>query len=113
MRWVATEYLPEYIAAFNLDADERGWTRMLAIHPEQKSAQIRANPRPDEARRFILERFLRQAGPVTSTAILARYAFPPEWLAQELAHLVESRNLAHGQFSPATTATTTAHPRIP
>lgn len=107
-RWVATEYLPEYIAAFNLDADWRGLARIFVQDESIKSASIGANPRPDEARRAILERFLRQAGPVTSTVILARYAFPVEWLEQELAHLVESRALAHGQFSPPATATATA-----
>lgn len=106
-RWVATEYLPEYIAAFNLDADGRGFARIFVQDESIKSASIRVHPRPDEARRAILERFLRQAGPVTSTVILARYAFPPEWLEQELAQLVESRALAHGQFSPPTTVTAT------
>ncbi len=79
-RWVAAEYLPEYVAAFTQDA------------------------RPDEARRAILERFLRQAGPVTSALILARYAFPVDWLESELARLVESHALAHGQFTPVATA---------
>jgi ATP-dependent Lhr-like helicase len=83
-RWVAAEYLPEYVAAF--DQGER----------------------PDEARLAILERFLRQAGPVTSALILARYAFPVAWLESELARLVESRALAHGQFTPSATPTATA-----
>ncbi|MEZ4735632.1 MAG: DEAD/DEAH box helicase [Caldilineaceae bacterium] len=79
-RWVAAEYLPEYSAAFGLDAHPRG-------------------ARPDEACRAILERFLHQAGPVTREAILTRYAFAADWLEQELARLVESRQLAHGQFT--------------
>jgi ATP-dependent Lhr-like helicase len=82
-RWVAAEYLPEYVAAFTQGA------------------------RPEDARRAILERFLRQAGPVTSALILARYAFPVDWLDRELARLVESRTLAHGQFTPAATSVTT------
>lgn len=110
-RWVATEYLPAYIAAFTLDADERGFARIVSHIEAIQSAQIRAGgllgARPDEARRAILERFLRQAGPVTSTVILARYAFPPEWLEQELTQLVESRALAHGQFSPPAIANAT------
>lgn len=108
-RWVAAEYLPEYLSAFDLDADLRRFTPIFSAE-ERQTAFIRANPRPDEARRAILERFLRQAGPVTSALILARYAFPLEWLNEELARLVESRALAHGQFtpSPATSAASTA-----
>lgn len=110
-RWVATEYLPEYVTAFNLDARPEGprheFARILIQSEAIQSAFIRANPRPEEARRAILERFLRQAGPVTSTIILARYAFPAEWLTQELERLVENRELAHGQFSPSTMTTAT------
>ena len=45
---------------------------------------------------------------MTSALILARYAFPVEWLESELARLVESRALAHGQFTPSATPTATA-----
>lgn len=106
-RWVAAEYLPEYVAAFDQDADFRGQTR-IALPDQKESASVRENPRPDEARLAILERFLRQVGPVTSAMILARYAFPVEWLETELARLVESRALAHGQFTPSSTPTATA-----
>jgi len=82
-RWVAAEYLPEYAAAFGL--------------PEG-----RPDTPPDEARRRILLRFLSQVGPVTRAAILARYAFPDDWLQRELDELVERRDLAHGHFTPTT-----------
>jgi len=102
-RWVAAEYLPEYSAAFGLDADLRGQARVFTDDGEQSAFTRVESPlgaRPDEACSAILERYLRQAGPVTNAVILARYAFPVDWLEQELAHLVESRQLAHGQFTP-------------
>ncbi len=54
----------------------------------------------DVARRSILQRFLAQAGPVTLEGILARYAFPREWLESELDALIEARELVHGRFTP-------------
>ncbi|MEZ4860302.1 MAG: DEAD/DEAH box helicase [Caldilineaceae bacterium] len=103
-RWVAAEYVQEYVEAFALDANLRGFARILeqAADPEEadQSAFIRVNLHPDEARRAILERYLRQAGAVTHALILARYAFPADWLEQELARLVAERQLAHGQFTP-------------
>jgi ATP-dependent Lhr-like helicase len=84
-RWVAAEYAAEYRAAFRLTEMDQ-----LTLSP-------------DEARRRILERFLAQTGPVTLPAILARYAFPADWLQDELDRLVAARHLAHGHFTPGPT----------
>ncbi|MCU0502793.1 MAG: hypothetical protein MUC51_13700, partial [Anaerolineae bacterium] len=46
----------------------------------------------------ILRRFLRHAGPVTRAGILARYAFPAEWLDEILAQLVNEREVVQGYF---------------
>jgi ATP-dependent Lhr-like helicase len=81
-RWVATEYLEEYEAAFEL----------AGATPAAES---------DQARREILHRYLGQAGPVTVEAIRARYAFPEEWLQAELDSLIEARQLVHGQLTPS------------
>ncbi|MBX3015801.1 MAG: DEAD/DEAH box helicase [Caldilineaceae bacterium] len=90
-RWVAAEYLSEYQAAF----------------PAAATPPV-AQPTTEAACQAILERFLRQTGPVTVAAILARYAFPVAWLQPALAQLVESRTLAHGQFTPVDLATPTS-----
>jgi ATP-dependent helicase Lhr and Lhr-like helicase len=50
----------------------------------------------------ILRRYLRRAGPVTRTGILARYAFPTPWLDETLAGLVATRALLQGRFTPPT-----------
>jgi ATP-dependent Lhr-like helicase len=81
-RWVAAEYAPEYRAAFSMSEDSEG-------AGEAAQAQSR-----------ILERFLRHAGPVTLEEIQRRYLFPIDWLRNELYHLVESRQVAHGRFTP-------------
>ncbi|MFN8488589.1 MAG: DEAD/DEAH box helicase [Caldilineaceae bacterium] len=88
-RWVAAEYALEYNAAF--------------ANVEQTTSLFDA---PDEARQRILERFLGQTGPVTRDAILARYAFPADWLQTELDRRVEKRQLAHGRFTPTASPTT-------
>jgi ATP-dependent Lhr-like helicase len=90
-RWVAAEYGPEYAAAFALAG------------PFDTFGRTGPDISPDEGRRRILERWLAQTGPVTLAAILARYAFPPEWLQAELDRLVAARHLAHGQFTPQET----------
>ncbi len=82
-RWVAAEHLPDYIAAFESARDGAG---------------------EDEARRRILARYLNQAGPVTVEAIRTRYAFPGDWLRNELTQLVAQRQLAHGRFTPSAAA---------
>jgi ATP-dependent Lhr-like helicase len=88
-RWVAAELAPEYQAAF---ADEKpSFLEKLGFLPQA------------EARRRILERFLDHAGPVTTAAIQARYAFPEAWLQAELDRLVETRQVAHGRFTPRET----------
>jgi ATP-dependent Lhr-like helicase len=81
-RCVAAEYGPEYAAAFGL-GEESG-----------------RSVTPEDARRRILQRFLRHAGPVTLDGILERYAFPEDWLEAELDHLVEARDLVHGHLTP-------------
>ena len=97
-RWVATEFLAQYGAAFDLDKDLRRATpKVEAINKLVPSA---ASPRAEEARSAILHRYLQQTGPVTEEAILARYAFPIDWLRDEMARLVAARQLAHGRFTP-------------
>ncbi|MEZ4617034.1 MAG: hypothetical protein R2867_16220 [Caldilineaceae bacterium] len=81
-RWVAAELVAEYEAAFDL------------------AVSTAASPHPDHARRAILERHLRQTGPLTVAAILARYAFPADWLIAALSQLVEEKQLAQGRFTP-------------
>lgn len=105
-RWVAAEYVGEYVTAFDLDADEHGLAQM-STETEEQAASTRANPRPHElrceqSRRAILQRYLRLTGPTTEVTILARYAFPVTWLREELANLVADRQLAHGRFTPGT-----------
>lgn len=83
-RWVAAEYAPDYRAAFGIF---EGDDQMVA---------------PADAQRRILERFLSHSGPVTVSAIQERYAFSVDWLQAELDRLVQSRQLAHGHFTPQT-----------
>jgi ATP-dependent Lhr-like helicase len=85
-RWVAAEYEEAYATAFGLD----GATTFAG----ESTLTI------DEARRRILTRYLSHAGPVTLDTILARYAFPEDWLQTELDRLIEERELVHGQFTP-------------
>lgn len=81
-RLIPAEYAPEYAAAFGLpSADESPLD-------------------PAHARRLVLERYLRGAGPVTLEAIQARYAFPMDWLEEELDRLIEARELVHGHMTP-------------
>jgi ATP-dependent Lhr-like helicase len=87
-RWVATELAPEYIAAF----DVRDAPPLRSVPSWELSA--------DEARRRILHRYLAQVGPTTADTLRARYAFPPDWLEEELAALVANRQLAQGRFTP-------------
>jgi len=84
-RWIPAEYADDYTCAFGL-------------HPEDDVSPDGATV--DVARRSILQRFLAQAGPVTLEGILARYAFPREWLESELDALIETRELVHGRFTP-------------
>ncbi len=88
-RWIPTEYLDTYQAAF---------TPAMAAPAGPQAAETPADP---AAARHILERFLAGSGPVTLSAILARYAFPPAWVSATLDELVASRRLAHGRFTPA------------
>jgi len=88
-RWVAAEYVPHYVAAFELKARNLP-PQVLGERPLDAAA----------ARRMILERFLRQSGPITLRDILARYAFPEAWLQAELDRLIEARDLVHGRFTP-------------
>lgn len=84
-RWIPAEYADDYISAFGLHPADDVWPDDATI---------------DVARRSILQRFLAQAGPVTLEKILARYAFPREWLESELDALIEARELVHGRFTP-------------
>ena len=91
-RWVAAELAPEYVAAFDLSSEPSA--------KEYRQWDFSA----EEARRRILHRYLAQVGPTTADAIQARYVFPEEWLAGELAALVASRQLAQGRFTPGSSA---------
>jgi len=91
-RWVATEHLAEYSAAFALPLPTD--VKLIGDTPPLT---------PAEAQRAILTRYLRQAGAVTVDAIRARYAFDLPWLAAELEQLVAARQLAHGTFTPGRT----------
>jgi ATP-dependent helicase Lhr and Lhr-like helicase len=93
-RWVAAEYVPHYVAAFDTDTHHLP-PKLLAELPMDAA----------EARRSILERFLRQSGPITLSDILARYAFPESWLQAELDRLIKARDLVHGRFTPHPEAT--------
>ena len=93
-RWVNAEYVAEYVAAFDLDRAD--------LSTEQE-----ADSRDDACQR-ILSRYLHQAGPVTRDAILARYAFPTDWLDDELARRLDERQIAHGHFTPDAPPNTTA-----
>ena len=99
-RWVAAEHLPEYVAAFDLEkpTGRREGTKVGDLTGEALGAQ--ASRLQAEAMRSILTRYLAQVGPVTQDAILARYAFPCEWLQAELAALVAQREVAQGSFTP-------------
>ena len=105
-RWAAAEYAPEYAAAFGLStspdwAGAQSGSSGLAPAGQTALTQESVEPlAPGEARRRILERYLRHAGPVTPAAIRERYAFPGDWLAAELERLVGGRQLAHGRFTP-------------
>jgi ATP-dependent Lhr-like helicase len=91
-RWVAAELAPEYVAAFDLS--------QVPVAKGYAAWDFSV----DEARRRILHRYLAQAGPTTAESIRLRYAFPPDWLAGELADLVASRQMAQGRFTPGTPA---------
>lgn len=95
-RWVAADYAGDYALAFT-PADQEN-----RLNEADSRAQAVA-----EAAKHILLRFLEQAGPVTTEAILARYAFPAAWLDAELEQLVAARQLAQGRFTPASEATVT------
>ena len=91
-RWVAAEYEPEYAAAFRRRRPALGC-------PEQSWLPHRSHLRP---RLASCGASSAQAGPVTLDAILARYAFPADWLQAELDTLIEARQLIHGRFTPRT-----------
>lgn len=83
-RWLPAEFASEYAIAFDLPG------------------AVQIDLSADEARRRILTRFLAQSGPVTADAIRRRYNFPADWLALELEHLIEARQIAGGRFTPGT-----------
>ena len=94
LRWVAAEYVPQYVKAFELEVRNQP-PLVVGEGPPDTAA----------ARRVILERFLRQSGPIILGDILARYAFPETWLQAELDRLIEARDLVHGRFTPHPDAT--------
>ncbi len=110
-RWIDATLLPEYTLAFGLTATQpvsTGFGLSATDFNRLRAPDAKVGPTVDDAataRCAILQRYLRQTGPITEAAILARYAFPPEWLRVELARLVAERQLAHGRFTPNTSAT--------
>ena len=84
-RWLPTELVGEYAAAFD-----------LPISP----SPLLPVPLAEPARLAILRRFLAHSGPVTTDDIRRRYAFPTDWLSAALEELAASRQIAQGQFLP-------------
>ncbi|MBV7332921.1 hypothetical protein KFU94_32785 [Chloroflexi bacterium TSY] len=105
-RWIDAGYAFEYITAFGL-SEQFPQRREFATESPNISQGNSAFLSQDEARQRILTRYLTQIGPVTMTTILARYAFPTDWLQRELECLVENRDLVHGHFTPAAMDTAT------
>ncbi len=97
-RWIPAEYLPEYAVSFGAATGPATGGGPAAGLPQEAAADR------DEARRLLLHRLLRHAGPLTREAIRARYAFPAEWLDAELERLVADRRLARGRFTPTENA---------
>jgi ATP-dependent Lhr-like helicase len=84
-RWVPTELVGEYAAAFD-----------LSLPPPLPGE----GPGGEAARLAILRRFLAHSGPVTTDDIRHRYAFPADWLSAALEEFAASRQIAQGQFLP-------------
>ncbi|MBC7105615.1 MAG: hypothetical protein H5T97_06735, partial [Firmicutes bacterium] len=55
---------------------------------------------PEAAREVLLRVLLRSHGPLTKEQILARYAFPEDWLDKALEEMVETGRVATGHLSP-------------
>lgn len=91
-RWIAAEYAAEYATLAATDDLEAG--ALAGSGSDDATDQA--------AWHDILQRFLRQAGPVTVADVRQRYAFPEPWLYHELQRLVEAGELAQGRFSPRT-----------
>ncbi len=84
-RWLATELAGDYLPA---------GMEMSATAASAADAPPCPNP---EA---IVRRYLRTSGPVTTQAIVARYAFPRDWLDEVLGRLVNDRAVLMGHFTP-------------
>ncbi len=85
-RWVMAEYAAEYRAAFELAGPLAADISDAALSAEH-----------------VLRRLLACSGPLTRSAILARYAFDVAWLDATLSRLVDARAIAHGRFTPGAT----------
>ena len=96
-RWVPTELVGEYAAAFDLAP-----TSPPPPSPTRGGAggEVGEGPGGEVARLTILRRFLAHSGPVTTDDIRRRYAFPADWLNAALEELAASRQVAKGQFLP-------------
>ena len=95
-RWVPAELVAHYRLAFADAAIDRLETGRGGAAPAAAERPAAAQ----EAAAAILERHLASAGPQNQQQILSRYAFDSMWLRRELEHMVESRALAHGRFTP-------------
>ena len=93
-RWVPADLVDEYALAFG------GSPAGASTEPVDRPGRP---GRAEEARRRILDRYLRHSGPVTVAALTRRYPFPPEWLARELEAGVDRapRPSRRGRFTPA------------
>lgn len=77
---------------------EKRWVPVLPTSPHTPyplSPLLKGEGREGD----VLRRFLAHSGPVTRDEILDRYAFDPVWLDERLATLVETREIAQGQFT--------------
>lgn len=90
--WVSAEDEDEYRAA-------------LGIRAGGEPGSADAGPGAEVARRRILERYLRHAGPVGESDLVGRYGFPRDWLGHELDRLVDARRLARGRITPGAVGT--------
>ncbi|MHB0856196.1 MAG: DEAD/DEAH box helicase [Anaerolineae bacterium] len=92
--WVPAEALDGYRAAFG--------PRICDAHDGPD--QVDAEP-PEAARLVLLRTLMAHCAPLQREAILARYAFPEDWLDAALDELRDSGHLVRGRLSPASSGT--------
>ncbi|MHB1296657.1 MAG: DEAD/DEAH box helicase [Anaerolineae bacterium] len=87
-RWVPVESLPRYVAALGVQAPVT-----VAVDAEQSESD-------DAARSALLRNLMAHRAPTRREAILARYAFPEDWLDAALEELRDAGHLVRGRLSP-------------